>query len=493
MGFKADFSFLQKLTMGATATAHALKFLRQLGLDPIVLERYSTSNKLWATKVKRLRLADLLCVRTGLRIEVRAKSKLEIKMSDAPLNPDRQWNSGLRGEDLVAFVACTGGTDVRECGTPVFFAAADLQASVAWSRLGDPKSASEGAERDRTWPSTVPTTDGVVLAVTSSQIRTRTAAGGKKTYTLQGKTPKVPYVVAGQAFHAGVSIIAGVVPKLIDPSTLLALPPWDLRAALHSSDETVRYCAAKALAHLAPPDAPDLLEKALEAETEPRTKLELAGALAKLGVERGFEFLDSVLQGVDKRFTEDLQMEAVLILSELSSALSKDRAASTLDWVASSEALSGHELRQAAVWGLGKKGVRAYELLARYLADEEENVALHAIAAFGGDTPRAVLESLARQLVEPQEARVHAAISEALRLVGTREVAEILVELASSTKNPWLLATLGRIPRSFLAQVHLPDDLAQAIEPVALLAERNNWLASRAVVADFQFLLQQNL
>ena len=31
------------------------------------LERYSRSNKIWSTKVKRLRLPDLLCVRTGLR------------------------------------------------------------------------------------------------------------------------------------------------------------------------------------------------------------------------------------------------------------------------------------------------------------------------------------------------------------------------------------------------------------------------------------------
>ena len=77
MGFKADTSFLRFLTMGAVGVRATMAQLRADGFEPIELERYCTSNKIWATKVKRLRLPDVLCVRTGLRVEVRAKSDLE--------------------------------------------------------------------------------------------------------------------------------------------------------------------------------------------------------------------------------------------------------------------------------------------------------------------------------------------------------------------------------------------------------------------------------
>jgi hypothetical protein len=82
VGFKANTSFLRFVTMGARGVHHMMKQLRALGFEPIELERYSGSNKIWTTKIKRLRLADILCVRTGLRVEVRCKSDLKIKMSD---------------------------------------------------------------------------------------------------------------------------------------------------------------------------------------------------------------------------------------------------------------------------------------------------------------------------------------------------------------------------------------------------------------------------
>ena len=106
MGFKADTSFLRFLSMGAVSVHRAMKQLSARGFQPIELERYCGSNKIWATKIKRMRLPDLLCVKTGMRIEVRAKTDLKIRMSDAPTNPDRAWDAGLRDDDVVAFIAC---------------------------------------------------------------------------------------------------------------------------------------------------------------------------------------------------------------------------------------------------------------------------------------------------------------------------------------------------------------------------------------------------
>ena len=97
MGFKTDTSFLRFLSMGAKGVSQTIAQMEELGFRPIELERYCSSNKIWTTKVKRLRLPDLLCVKTGLRLEVRAKSDLKIRMSDAPNNPDRVPLSQIYG------------------------------------------------------------------------------------------------------------------------------------------------------------------------------------------------------------------------------------------------------------------------------------------------------------------------------------------------------------------------------------------------------------
>ena len=73
MALKTMDSFLRYVTMGALATKQAWELLEERGYQIIELERYASSNKIWQTKIKRLRLPDLLCVKTGIRFEVRAK------------------------------------------------------------------------------------------------------------------------------------------------------------------------------------------------------------------------------------------------------------------------------------------------------------------------------------------------------------------------------------------------------------------------------------
>src|SRR5882762_8199836 len=136
--------------MGALATRRAKDIMEKHGLEPIELERYSCSNKIWGTKVKRLRLPDLISCKLGIRVEVRAKSKLAIKMSDSPDNAARRWNSGLRPEDLIALVhAYQDGGQQAIADSVELFSVSTLQRSERLSNLGTPKSASQGAERDR--------------------------------------------------------------------------------------------------------------------------------------------------------------------------------------------------------------------------------------------------------------------------------------------------------------------------------------------------------
>ncbi|MGQ9590180.1 MAG: hypothetical protein ACUVYA_07790 [Planctomycetota bacterium] len=167
-------------------------------------------------------------------------------MSDAASNPERRWDVGLRDDDVVAFVACDGGAGpIAVCGPPVFFLVRDLRATVNATKLGPPKSASEGAERDREWKSIVPSQDGKVIEVTKDRIVAQMASGRRQPYRLAGKAS---YVAAGDRFLGGASIIAGVLPRLA-PLAAAKGRAWDPLPSLGAPDAVDRYAAAKAIPH----------------------------------------------------------------------------------------------------------------------------------------------------------------------------------------------------------------------------------------------------
>jgi hypothetical protein len=490
MGFKADTSFLRFLTMGALGARQVMTQLKANGFEPIELERYCTSNKIWSTKVKRLRLPDLLCVRTGLRVEVRAKTDLKIRMSDAPANPDRRWNSGMRDRDLAAFITCFDDNGMpRPATEAVFFTFGGLRRVEASSQLGPPKSASEGAERDRTWPAIVPQRNGVVERVDSSSIRVLMDADNERasrpqTFQLR---ERIPYVAVGDRFVAGESMIAG------SPRNRASLDPYlkekyDPLAEIGSKNAVDRYAAVKSL-----PFLPGIKAKAVEAvelllnsEKEDRTLLEAAGAGTALGSAKAWDTLEAFIWSTDRA---DLRMEAVFILTELKS----DGAHDVLRRIAGAKQFEGDEIRQAALWGLGKAGLARYVDLATFLNDGDSDVVLHAIAGFGENTPVVVVDYLVKllKLGRPKEA---AACSEALRVIGSECVLQKLIEASKQADvSDWILATLGRLPSAKVRAALAGDPLLKKIEPLLLVSRGENWLAEDLTDIDLKFLLRQNL
>ena len=157
VGFKEDADFARFVSVGAIGAAAVANHLEsQFDHQTIELERYAMANKVWQTKVKRLRLPDLLCVRCGLRVESRAKSKLKIMLSHLD-SPGRKWDDGgMRDEDLFAFLLADISQDPPHCGPPIFFTTAALQASISNAKQSAPKAASEGSEITLTWPCWVP-------------------------------------------------------------------------------------------------------------------------------------------------------------------------------------------------------------------------------------------------------------------------------------------------------------------------------------------------
>ena len=356
MGFKVDTSFLRFLTMGALGVRRVAAECRARGFEPIALERYCDSNKIWATKVKRLRLPDLLCVRTGLRMEVRAKSDLKIRMSDAPNNPDRTWDAGCRDEDVVALIACGDGPDgPLPANEAVYFSVQALRESVAQSKLGPRKSASEGAERDRTWPATIPSRPGSVVSVNHEKLVVMMEGDGKiprkQTYTLNGKHA---YVKQGDRFAADITMLAGVPREMADLNHHLG-KFYNPLEYLDAESPMDRYAAVKALRSRTDlhKQAVPALEHMLDMEQEIRVALEAAGSAAFIGSGKGEERVAEVLWDKDQA---EMSMEAILILTELKTAFARDQ----LRRAASDDQFSGNERRQAAIWGLGKAGLESY-------------------------------------------------------------------------------------------------------------------------------------
>ena len=492
MGFKADTSFLRFLSMGAVGVHRTMDRFRDRGFEPIELERYCGSNKIWTTKVKRLRLPDLLCVKTGMRAEVRAKTDLKIRMSDAPSNPDRVWDAGLRDDDIVALITCFDTDDGPEpADDAVCFTVRALRASVDRSKLGPPKSASEGAERDRTWPATVPTRDGTVLEVTDERLIVRMNADAERparrqTYTLRGKSV---YAAPGDTFTAHTTILAGEPPALADLSAYLPRRYTPL-GDLQSDIDVDRYAAVKALRFRDDPRRQIIpaLEDLIRRETDERVALEAAGSAAALDSELGKEQIARFVWDNDGR--PELRMEAVFILYELGrSPFTREQ----LNRVVADPRFEGDELRQAAVWALGKAGLKCYEDVLPFIDDADEDLALHAIGAFGADTPRPVIDLLVQDLVVGDPRRAPAA-SEALRIIASDEVLQALVMTANAGRlaPDWIIATLGRLPPDRVHAALQGSPLLDRITPMLLIARDAHWLASEAITTDIAFLLKQN-
>ena len=198
----------------------------------------------------------------------------------------------------------------------VYHQVESLRDSVGTSKLGQPKSAGEGAERDRTWPATVPSRDSTVISVTAEKIVVRQHADAerkerKQTYTLKGKTP---YVVPGETVQALTTFIAGTPAAKADMPSYLGRQYNPLNE-LQSQNNVDRYAAVKSLPHREDPrdTAVAALEHLIPNETEDRVALEAAGSAVILGSNLGEDRIADFVWNNDDR--PDLRMEAVLILT----------------------------------------------------------------------------------------------------------------------------------------------------------------------------------
>ncbi len=470
MGFKEDADFARFVSVGAIGTAAVASYLKdEFHHKPIELERYAMANKVWQTKVKRLRLPDLVCTRCGLRVESRAKSKLKIMLSHSD-TPGREWDAGgMRDDDLFAFLFVDISNDPPYCGTPFLFSTAALRASIAQVKQSAPKAASEGSEVTLTWPCWVPTKRGRFTHIDEEGRIVFSGEDGRLLRYWQWRSwfkPKFVYAKHGEFFGGDDKILAGSVEPASHPSC--SGDSWDLEAALQSPDIAERYAAVKTVGvnkHRGLIDAISQISK--DSSQDWRLRLEAQIALACLEPEHWIKQITD--QITHPHITAEHQMEAVLAISDLPS----HTAANALNEIAGKTEMP-NELRAAAVWGLGQGAAAKPDMLLRYLNDTEPIVKLHAIAALD-ELPKHIQQTLLSWMTGTDAAQS----SVAAQLLQRHSQVEALLDTCHLSYNArlWALKALGELPPPLvrsLAGNRLTPDIEQILLPMWLRQE--DWL-----------------
>lgn len=465
MGFKEDADFARFVAMGAVGAAVAADVLRERhGHRPIELERYAMANKVWQTKVKRLRLPDLVCTRCGLRVEARAKSKLAVVLSHSD-SPGRRWDEGgMRDTDLYAFMRVR--SDPEEfppvVAEPVWFSTAALRATAEHAKPSSRKSQSEGSEVTLSWNSWSPKFGGTFERVDEDgRIIVHKETGRRMSYWQWRDWPgdQHLYMEPGEQFEPGEQLVAGIVA----PPGSLACPgtTWDLAAAVQSPDDVERLAAIRAISSDSESRAVSLLSRvARDAEEDWRIRLEAQIGLARSEPATWVPLIYTTASSSDE---QDRSMEAALALAEIEAT----EALEALCDLAANESLH-EDLRAAAAWGAGQGAAANPDRLLPLILDDTRLVALHAAAAMDSISEAAGMELLAWLSSDDQHRAVAAA--NVLARNGRVDVLIDAYELGEPTRS-WALYALGGMDASIVrcrAGARLTDELRWLLEPMWL-------------------------
>lgn len=334
--------------------------LRDMGFNPIELERGSTGFKIWKKiKIKRVRVPDILCLNTGLRFESRGKTKLEISMSHSLSDPKRAWDAGMRDDDFVSIVVFEqkddSPVDLKQI-SPVHFASVnDMRNAFVGEQVSitKPKGVEEGSEIRVMWICAAARHRSKVFAVEPNKVSlTPIPEAGRQTIQLsrsKGKITLLPQVEAGDIVEANqiVASVVRVTTNLECPQSVEEAYFIDKLASVNLSE---RYAAAKALRYRGYTNAKPVLESRMnDADEDIYVQLEAAAALAAYDDPNGWEFIENKLRSPVMTVPLETQLETVIVASEIP----KERSENILIEVLQ-DSQRDAELRAGAAWALGQ-------------------------------------------------------------------------------------------------------------------------------------------
>lgn len=361
--FKSDDSFLRKLAVGAAGTNATIHRLKEMGFKPIELERGSTGFKIWKKiKIKRTRVPDILCLKTGLRFESRGKTKLEISMSHSLKDPKRAWDAGMRDDDLVSIVVFeqkdTNPIDLKQISPVHFVSVKELRKAFTAGQVSitQPKGVEEGSEIRVVWTCAGANEKSVVTKVEPNRISLTPITKKMKEQSIQlsrnkGKITLLPQVNINETVETN-QIVAAVVPV----SKAVQCPPTSVSEEyfidkLTSVNLSERYAAAKALRYRGYTIAKPVLESRMSAvdEEDIYVQLEAAAALAAYDDPKGWDFMENKLRSSIMTVPLETQLETIIVLSEIPRSRSEDLLIAVLQ-----DTQRDNELRAGAAWALGQ-------------------------------------------------------------------------------------------------------------------------------------------
>lgn len=481
MAFKENEDFARFLTMGAYATAAVSDDLGRHGHTIIELERYAKANKIWQTKVKRLRLADLLCIRCGRRFESKGKTKLELKLSHSPKDP-RQWWAAMRQDDVFAFVRVAVTSDGPDAGQVAYVTRRALHAAEPSLREGVRKAIADGAEPDVSWPVTVPTQGGVVTEIVDKAIKVIKDDGRRQTYSARKWAAYYPVRAVDERYEAG-----DVLASCAKPADITCEGDvWDWPSDLYSPDEGDRFPAVKAARFRGSATMAEQLRMIMNNLNDDwRLRLEAAASLAPVDDAAVIYLIDRAL---DATARDGEPMEGVFALSELDS----DAAVNALVKIAGARGKAATEVRAAAAWGLGLGAKPSPQLLVPLLGDEDDIVALHAGAAMPDDLSSTVVDALVEVVKIGTFRDATSAAHQLSRHGHSTALLRVIEGLTDDVRQVALLA-VGDAPAADVEAALGSADPTVAATVRTLQAQRADWLRAPETEGGLDVLAKQRV
>jgi hypothetical protein len=440
--YKADVSFLEKISIGAIGTHRVFEDLHQQGHTPIELERGSMSFKIWKTiKIKRIRVPDILCIDCSRHVESRAKTRLEISMSHSFSDPERGWDYGLGDDDFIALVVCRRAGD-----RPVDWEADELVQYISVRELRaaqnaglvigvQPKGAEEGFEARITWPASIASAAGVITQVTEDRLQYRRQTDNR-TITLKLSKrglPLDPLVCEGDVIAAN-QVLASVVPVVRFFPCSKTASERDYVARLSSSSLSERYAASKALSYFDSTEVAEALaHKVADTKDHIYVRLEAAASLSRRGDRRGIAFIEKCLSD---RYLEN-RLEAVIVLGEIGTQAASRMLVDTLR-----DDDQHPEIRAGAAWALGElRDKSALDALIASFITVEEGIrieAARALAKLATDFTPEIVEEFPRS--EPSK---RPGIAWALSKAAQFTIEQLLSALVDNDARRWVAYIVG--------------------------------------------------
>ena len=475
--FKSDSSFFHKIAMGAIGSRAVKDDLAAHGHVVEELERGSLDAKIWkGVKRKRVRIPDLVCVSCGQRIEVRAKGEPKLSMSHSPTIPERRWDYGMVGDDLIAIPVCTAeaNDDVhvnahwtrgvltagisywnekewvkwRPDGAVNYFAVQAFR--DARPDQTQTKGAEEGSETTLSWRSCFAPCDGTVTVISDANITVENASGEQKR---RGRKDMRPLVAIGDLVRLNQVLACNVTPRrAADLKCGGGLTSQGIFEMLRSQHLPVRFAGVK-LARVRRDESLREVIEVIAANTDEDiyVRLEAKAYLAAVHAQQIEALFAGELSALDKAD----QLEAVIAIGEVGT----ESATILADILGSTS--KDYFLRSAAAYCLGRidSPVSRTALVKAFTAQTHRvrEDALAALADVGFGALAELLEG-----VNHTDEQIQAGCAEVLRWLALRSDS-ITVERRIV---PPIAGILSRENRSLMAVWlggQLPEPFMQAV------------------------------